>query len=282
MVDLKDEKAQLKALENLFSQKRFSEALTMAEKLNSDFPDSYYINILYVKILMELNRLTEAEDTAKGLLQLYPDNINLLQEMGNIYLKLNKYDESIEYYNKILFLDPFNTLAKESIEKIEALRKTVEGRGKKSADFVSYQNEKVIARQDTVPEDQFPDSKTNAEQGPEIPAEPTAASVKKHAEPPPIPEIPEVKDVPEMNEEIPEEEGKEEVEIMTESAAELYLSQGLYKDALKIYEKLYAIKQEERFTLKIKQLKTHIINQKKIQRLTDFWKLIQKRGEKIV
>jgi tetratricopeptide (TPR) repeat protein len=281
MVDLKDEKAQLKALENLFAQKRFSEALAMAEKLNSDFPDSYYINILYIKVLMELNRLSEAEDTAKGLLQLYPDNINLLQQAGNICLKLNKYDESIEYNNKILFLDPFNTLAKESIEKIKALRKTVEGRGKKSPDFVSYQDEKMIARQDTVPEDQLPDSKTNVDQVPEIPVGSTAVSVNEDSEPPPIPEV-EVKEVPDMNEEILEEEVKEEVEIMTESAAELYLSQGLYKDALKIYEKLYAIRQEERFILKIRQLKTHIINQKKIQRLTDFWKLIQKRGEKIV
>ena len=270
MVDLKDEKVQLKALENLFTQKRFSEALAMAEKLNSDFPDSYYINILYVKILMELNRVTEAEETAKGLLQLYPDNINLLQEMGNIYLKLNKYDESLEYYNKILFLDPFNALAKESIEKIEALRKTVESRGKKSADFVSYQNEKMIARQDTVPEDQLPDTKTNGEPGPEIPVEPPTASGKEHPKPPPIPEI----------EKIPET--KEEMEFVTESAAELYLSQGLYEDALKIYEKLYAARKEERFMLKIKQLKTHIISQEKIERLTDFWKLIQKRGEKIV
>ncbi len=279
MVDLKDEKVQLKALENLFAQKRFSEALAMAEKLNSDFPDSYYINILYIKILMELNRLSEAEDTANGLLQLYPDNINLLQQAGNICLKLNKYDESIEYYNKILFLDPFNTLAKESIEKIKAPKKTVEGRGKKSPDFVSYQDEKMIARQDTVPEDQLPDSKTNVDQGPEIPEGSTSTSVNEDSEPPPIPEV---KEVPEMNEEILEEEEKEEVEIMTESAAELYLSQGLYKDALKIYEKLYAIRQEERFVLKIRQLKTHIINQKKIQQLTDFWKLIQKRGEKIV
>ena len=151
--------------------------------------------------------------------------------------------EEIEYYNKILFLDPFNPLAKESIENIEALRKTVEGRGEKSADFVSYQNEKMIARQDTVPEDQLPDSKTNVDQGPEIPVESTATSVKEHSEPPPIPEV---KEVPET---------KEEMEIMTESAAELYLSQGLYEDALKIYEKLYAIQQEERFILKMKQLK---------------------------
>jgi hypothetical protein len=85
---------------------------------------------------------------------------------------------------------------------------------------------------------------------------------------------------PEDEQESPEI--KEEMEFVTESAAELYLSQGLYKDALKIYEKLYAAQQDERFLLKINQLNAHIISQKKIQRLTDFGKLIQKRGEKIV
>jgi len=279
MVDLKNEKVQLKALEDLFEQKKFSEALTLAEKLNSDFPDSYHINILYIKILQELNRISEAEDTAKELMERYPDNINLLLEAANICLKLNKYDESIGYHNKILFLDPFNTLAKESIERINGLKKTTEGREKESADFISYQNEKMIAKQDTVPEDQLTDSNTNVDQVLAVEREPIAAPVEESAVPPPIPPIPEEGGVSEVKE---APENKAEMEIVTESAAELYLSQGLYEDALKIYKKLYLVQQEERFMMKINQLKIHTISMKKIQRLTDFGEIIQKRGEKIV
>ena len=282
MVDLKDEKVQLKALENLFAEKKFSEALTLAEKLNSDFPDSYHINILTVKILQELNRISEAEDRAKELMQLYPDNINLLMETADICLKLNKYDESIEYHNKILFLDPFNIQAKGSIERINALKKTTGGRKKEPADFTSYQNEKMIAKQDTVPEDQLSDSKTNADQDPAIQIESTAPPAEESPVPPPIPPIPPIPEPVEVSEVKEAPENKAEMEFVTESAAELYLSQGLYEDALKIYKKLYSVQQDERFMLKINQLKAHILSQKKIQRLTDFGELLQKRGEKIV
>lgn len=51
MVDLKNEKVQLRALETLFQQRRFTDALTLAERLTGDFPSSYYINILHVKVL---------------------------------------------------------------------------------------------------------------------------------------------------------------------------------------------------------------------------------------
>jgi tetratricopeptide (TPR) repeat protein len=468
MADLKNEKIQQQALESLFAQKRFPEALTLAEKLTSDFPDSYHINILYVKVLSELNRLGDAEGAAKNLMQIYPDNINLLSEMGNICLKLNKYDDAIEYYNKILFLDPFNTAAKDTIDKISSLKKTTESRENKPADFMSYQSEKVIARQDTVPEPleeipgEMPDlnfdpamADTRAEMEPPVmpgeepELEPLTLSEPMPepepppvTEPPPMPEpeperipptepeppkspearledlsetepeieinleeetpdtveitdLPESAEIPEMTEmpelrtgpetpevmepeeipeapvssdqdtakmpefkpepvtpdimgaveigeaeigetaepavEIPEPvpaqepsppvehvehvekptpeveptemfeepepvpeepqpviqesaagEAKDDMEFVTESAAELYLSQGLYEDALEIYKKLYAVQLEERFLLKIKQLSAFTESREKIKRLSIFLELIMKKGEQIV
>jgi tetratricopeptide (TPR) repeat protein len=484
MADLKNEKIQQQALESLFAQKRFPEALTMAEKLTADFPDSYHINILYVKVLTELNRLGDAEDAAKNLMQIYPDNINLLSEMGTICLKLNKYDDAIEYYNKILFLDPFNTAAKETIDKISSLKKTAETREDKPADFMSYQSEKMIARQDTAPEPvetipgEMPDlsfdpamAETREEieppamfdtepeleplalsdpipepeppsmpeasipEAPPMPEpppmpessipEPSIPEAPPIPEPPPTPEpppiseasptpeppdmldvwtedpagpepeihisleeetpetveitdipgtgeIPEIMEMPELRtgpetpevmetEEAPElpeqpvqfepsdqdtakmpefkpepvtpdmmgvveigetaeldtlpeveipetapaqepsppmeyvaepepviEEpaagGKDEndMEFVTESAAELYLSQGLYEDALQIFKKLYAVQLEERFLLKIKQLSAFTESREKISRLSKFLELIMKKGENIV
>jgi hypothetical protein len=68
-------------------------------------------------------------------------------------------------------------------------------------------------------------------------------------------------------------------EFVTESAAELYLSQGLYDDALGIYEKLYAARKEGRFLLRVKQLRAHRVGREKIRRLGEFLKSIQMKGE---
>ncbi len=71
----------------------------------------------------------------------------------------------------------------------------------------------------------------------------------------------------------------EETEFMTESAAELYLSQGLFDDALTIYEKLYRARKGEKYLMKIRQISTKRIAQKKIQALTRMLMLIEKKGE---
>ncbi len=373
MADLRNERIQLQALENLFRQKRFSEALTFAEKLIGDYPNSYYIGILNVKILKELNRLRDAEVAALKMMQVSPDNINLLAELGTICLKLNKYDESYEYFNKVLFLDPFNDEARDSMEKIKGLKKVSGGgepKERKLMDFISQPlvNDDNV---DTAPElngEILSPLNIGVELEPMEPGEISAESVEP-VEPPPIPtmttgaevetelvdisqleETPKVVEVVELAEaadvvdvaeiaemeeivEIPgvgdvaaevdsvstqtaepytefnnEEtvESAEEptlvkenvpvamretvqttaivepavaAEFVTESAAELYLSQGLYDDALKIYEKLYAARKEGRFLLRVKQLRAHRVGREKIRRLGEFLKSIQMKGE---
>ncbi|HLP48038.1 MAG TPA: hypothetical protein VK469_18995 [Candidatus Kapabacteria bacterium] len=367
MVDLKNERIQLRALENLFAQKRFSEALTFAEKLLGDYPNSYHIGFINVKILKELNRLREAEAEALKLMHLSPGNINLLLELGTICLKLNKYDESYDYYNKVLFLDPFNNEARDSMDKIKGLKK-VSGEGeqkeKKLIDFIAHPRSDKD-KEDTAPEleeDQIsplslgvefesiepgkaadeslefvepfepieqaesiesPDQNEPGEVISQIPI--TTVPAADVVEAPEITEIegmaeiPEVVDVAEevdtigtqtidpyaefyngetvesveetapVEEEVmqmPEntpitsmEEPGDAAEFVTESAADLYLTQGLYDDALRIYEKLYATQREGRFLLKVKQLRAHKAGREKIRRLDEFLKLIQMKGE---
>jgi predicted Zn-dependent protease len=109
MADLKNERLQLEALENLFNQKRFSEALEFANKLRKDYPESFQIKLIHVRTLKSLNRLGDAESALAELMMNYPNNINLMAESGNLALKRNKFDEALEFYNKVLFLDPFNS-----------------------------------------------------------------------------------------------------------------------------------------------------------------------------
>ena len=447
MVDLKNEKVQLRALETLFQQRRFTDALTLAEQLAGDFPSSYYINILHVKVLKELGRIVEAEEKARKLMALFPDNINLLVELGTACLKLNKIDDAIEFFNKILFLDPFNAEAKNAIEKIDAMAISSPGGEVKSIsedtvpeldgsqlavpdisldrDMASPEDEDVVENEETpdvgpIPPpageteeeisgaSQFPDIGEIPEAEEEIPefeppqlpdidetpeagdipvpglsqvpgevevpgfedapavAEPESVKIPGfEMEPeaadtgsvpeleveiaagaeelpgtleiPEIPEIGEIADAVEAEESFPvpgegyeeetvesledpipqepspeieagkvpgipraetappedevaedvveekdEEKDAGETEFVTESAAELYMSQGLYEDALKIYERLYNNLREERFLLKIKQLNAHRLGQRKIHRLNELLAAFQKKGEKIV
>lgn len=428
MVDVKTEREQLRGLEELFAQKRFSDALNIAKKLKDQYPNSFQIRFTYVRVLRELNKLGEAEEELAQLMQTFPNNINLLMEMGKLATERNKFDEGIEFYNKILFLDPFNTEAKDSIDKLNDLKRSGVQADSGNLGFASYTGEK-LHRADTLPEvdteglkaamnteitpdDQIeadtrpmttltPDSAPVSDQGPEPepepqfqspPPPPPEAIPEPLSEPEPVPvvELPEqpfhqpleipdlpdseqatpppppisfadiqeetpfqtppppppepepVFDIPGIEEadavsdfqsepappittgDVPEEEQEttpghlpepesslsfddiredgepsdpEPMEpapeplqqsqaaepentgdgFMTESAAELYLKQGLWKDALDIYKNLYQTQKEERFLVKINHLKKQLITRKQIALLTEFLAVVKRR-----
>jgi hypothetical protein len=68
-------------------------------------------------------------------------------------------------------------------------------------------------------------------------------------------------------------------EFITESAAKLYIDQGLYNNAIVIYEKLLKKSKEEKYSERIIKIKR---SQKIIQKLESFSKLIKNMGEKVV
>jgi tetratricopeptide (TPR) repeat protein len=352
MADIKSEKEQLNALENLFQQKRFSDALEVAQKASSDYPNSYQLKFLYARTLKELNKLAEAEQVLKELMLIYPNNINLLLESGNLAVMQNKFDEGNEFYNKILFLDPFNADAKNSIEKINMIKKGGLP-GKAIGDSFSHQN-KNLQSADTLPE--FDSMKLRDILNEEPPPPPIPELLQSPSSPPApeteeFPEVSEIQEVdtdeetwmaglsrekmpeqemieteipqsmpiynseemdspPPMNPEIlgpppipddtdvsyivetpiemeqdlgrQEESEAEETGFVTESAAQLYVKQGLLDDAVGIYKKLYDSRKEERFLRKIDELKRVLVSQKKIRVLNELLEYIKLKGEKIV
>ena len=122
MENVKTEKDQLVDLERLRQQDKYDEFFTTAEKAITDYPDSYPVKFLYASALAEMQRLAEAESVLKDLMITFPDNINLLLELGKVTFALAKHTEAAEFYNKILFLDPFNAQAKTELEKIKSLQ----------------------------------------------------------------------------------------------------------------------------------------------------------------
>ena len=122
MEQQKSEREILVALEQLRQAKKYKEFFALAEEGAASYPDSFPIRILFAEVLVETKNLSEAEDIFKDLIVSYPDNINLLLDLGKVTFTLEKYDEAAEYLNKILFLDPFNYQAKELLVKIDKIK----------------------------------------------------------------------------------------------------------------------------------------------------------------
>lgn len=382
MADLKQEKEQLASLENLFWQRKFSEAAELAETLHREYPHSFQINFLYVKILKELKRWQESESVLTRLMESFPDNVSILQEWADVCVHLDKSDEAREYYNKILFLDPFNVNAKEALNRLESARSQPDADEPSTADKIPPKADEAdmslttnvyktvepkkesakpkaeagpakpskwsISKGDTLPEDTLPDAfldniaREIQKSRRKEPVQPEEKEILKEKfertdddiqieiedlnEAPPVPEVTEPKSddqKPELSdmggledfekvdwdkefgqsaasesqtvsqsrddeEESMEEDetdgtsGEGDLEFVTESAAELYLSQGLYEEAIGIYQKIYNLSQDERFLRKMREVRTLLVHQRTIQKLTEFLKLIQKKGEHFV
>ncbi len=327
MTDLKQEKEQLAVLENFFWQKKFSEALVLAEQLNKDFPHSFQINFLYVKILKEEQKWQEAEDVLQQLMSSFPDNVSILKEWADVAFSLRKLEEAEKTYNKILFLDPFNVGAKEALKKLKIMvAPTAPAKPlpepPQPSPVISRQ---TISKGDTLPESFFetvpvpdidepddedlePDSPlikdyfektddnininlddfypTMAELHPQsqIPDELPLTPETKLPPPPPPEPTPQPKPQQSQPTKAPQLQQEEEndTEFATESAAQLYLSQGLYKEAISIYNKIYRLSHDEKYLIKIENVKSKMVGIKKVERLNHFLELIKREGEKFV
>lgn len=300
MIDLKKERDRLADLEILFNEKRYPEALSFAKEISKEFPSSFHIKLLHARILKELNKLDEAENLLKEEVSNFPDNVNLLLEVGDIYSKKGEYNLATEYYNKVMFIDPFNLKAKELIEKTDEIRKKKVVRAEFSADSITYKEEENKNLDDT----NISEPEKEAEDNPVIEVEETVEQkeleediLKFEENKGELKEIvyEDIKINQKVNDQISDFKIDEEIlekkmddtideisfgeEFITESAAKLYIDQGLYNNAIVIYEKLLKKSKEEKYSERIIKIKK---SQKIIQKLERFSKLIQNMGEKVV
>jgi predicted Zn-dependent protease len=54
----------------------------------------------------------------KQALELLPDDVNIIEHMGDVYVKLNKTKEAEEMYNRVLKIDPKNSLVQKKLEDL--------------------------------------------------------------------------------------------------------------------------------------------------------------------
>jgi len=336
MAELLNEKDQLTALERLFNEEKYEEGLKLSEHLLKEFPESFLIRFMTSKLLRVSGKLTEAEDILSELISTHDNHLNLFLEIGGLSLDLKKYSQALDYYNKALFIDPFNSQAKEAVKELQ------QKPGTESTEEPGIQaamtREKENWKADTLPEEEInnilgdsPAEEKEAdltedsiqmeeeEINPSIPGVDEsyveADQIKVEAAPDKVSQDVEeslmadpvfvgsgpeksgdkvsTEDVADLfvdsaaaqksdtvTTQVPKTESGDE--FITESAAELYLSQGLYEEALYIYEKLYQNHKDDKFLVKVNELKSKSICQKKIKALTVFLNIIQERGGEVV
>ncbi len=337
MADLLNEKDQLIALEKLFNEEKYEEGVELSEQLLKKFPESFLIRFMTSKLLRATGNLTEAEDILSDLISTHDNHLNLLLEIGGLSLDLKKYSQALDYYNKALFLDPFNSQAREAVRELQQKSGTNEAVEPGIQEAVT--REKAKWKADTLPEEEISNILDNSLAEGEEEDDLTEDSIQMEEEEinPSIPGVDEsyveedqikVETAPDkVSQDVeeslmpdpvfvgsgPEKSGDEVStedvadlfvdsaaaqksdtvttqvpktesgdEFITESAAELYLSQGLYEEALYIYEKLYQNHKDDKFLAKVNELKSKSIFQKKIRALTVFLNIIQERGGEIV
>jgi len=62
--------------------------------------------------------LNSAMKHLKQALELLPDDVNIIEHMGDVYIKLNKIKEAEEMYSRVLKIDPKNSQVQKKLENL--------------------------------------------------------------------------------------------------------------------------------------------------------------------
>ena len=80
----------------------YKEANRYYEKINKDSGSYFIAKMKLVENLNTLKEYNKAEEQLRLLLKDYPENTQLLCDLGNIYMNMNNYDEAIKLYKQAL------------------------------------------------------------------------------------------------------------------------------------------------------------------------------------
>ncbi len=268
MASFQNEREQLAQLEWLFQENKFAEGLARTEAALREFPASFHLKSLRYKFLRQMQQNVAALQLLREMHAMSGDNIMVVKELAELHFQLKQYPESLLYYKKLLFLDSFNSQAQERLKLLQGMIEA--GVSDRLADTKAEFRVEVPAVT-VVP--------------PPVVAAPSA--------PPPAPQV--VEETPQITFAAAEDAVDPLATVIpgdvpglhyqTESAAELYFKQGLYREALVIYKNLFEKTGRTDHFMKIKailQLLRADRQNRVIGKLLRFQELLQHRGSQIV
>lgn len=267
MASFQNEREQLAQLEWLFQEKKFAEGLARTEAALREFPASFHLKSLRYKFLRQLQQHVAALQQLREMHAMSGDNIMVVKELAELHFQLKQFPESLLYYKKLLFLDSFNSQAQERLKLLQGmLEANVSDRlADTKAEFrvdADLSRPSAAAAASAPP----PAAPRAAEEAPQI-----TFDTGEESAAPLVPDAPPA--------------GAAGLHYQTESAAELYFKQGLYREALAIYKNLFEKSGRTDHFLKIKailQLLRADRENRIVARLQLFLQLLQRRGNQIV
>ena len=296
MANFQNEREQLAQLEWLFQEKKFAEGLARTEAVLREFPASFHIKSLRYKFLRQLHQDAAALQLLREMHAMSGDNIMVVKELADLHFQMKRFPESLLYYKKLLFLDSFNSLAQERLKLLGGMLEA--GVSDHLADTkAEFRVDADLSRPvapagPPMPPAQVPLAEAmhiNLDAAEEAVAPPAAEEL-----PPPAPPVdtaaPQItfgawEEAAAPPEAAVPPAASAELHYQTESAAELYFKQGLYREALAIYKNLFEKTGRTDHFLKIKailQLQRADRQNRVIERLQLFLQLLQQRGNQIV
>ena len=94
------------------AQERYGDAEQNAYQILNIDRYNYYANSYLIQALKKQNKTDTALAVVEKMLALYPTDVSLLVELGNLYLIQNKINKANFIFNDVLTLDPENLTAK--------------------------------------------------------------------------------------------------------------------------------------------------------------------------
>jgi tetratricopeptide (TPR) repeat protein len=297
LANFQNEREQLAQLEWLFQEKKFAEGLARTEAVLREYPASFHIKSLRYKFLRQLHQDAAALQLLREMHAMSGDNIMVVKELADLHFQMKRFPESLLYYKKLLFLDSFNGLAQERLKLLAGMLEAgvSDHLADTKAEFrVDADLTRPVAPAGPTAPPQVPLAVAEVPRITFDAGEEAAAPAAAEVSPPPAhradAEAPQItfgawEEAAASPEAAVPPAASAELHYQTESAAELYFKQGLYREALAIYKNLFEKTGRTDHFLKIKailQLQRADRQNRVIERLQLFLQLLQQRGTQIV
>ncbi|ALO15701.1 TPR repeat-containing protein YrrB [Salinivirga cyanobacteriivorans] len=106
-----NQKLWFNAAEFLLKSKQYEKALTLVNNYEERFGFNNQILVNKFKLLHQLDELKKLEKELVKYSEEYPENVKVLELLGEFYFKTDRVDKGVETYNRLLTIDSDNTVA---------------------------------------------------------------------------------------------------------------------------------------------------------------------------
>jgi len=106
-----NQKLWFNAAEYLLKSKQYEKALTLVNNYEDRFGFNNQILVNKFKLLHQLDELKKLEKELVNYSEKFPENVKVLELLGEFYFKTEKVDKGVDTYNRLLTIDADNTVA---------------------------------------------------------------------------------------------------------------------------------------------------------------------------